>query len=510
MNKLKTYIRAGYAALQCVTYEEDRVAAEIVEACKDINGEKYTAWEWTITRGLISTDGKVKDKTADPIAALATFYKWDLDGETKQPMGIEIPNKSIVILRDFHLILKGGNPILIRWMKDCISIGRATNRHLVIIGCQLHLPPELEKEITVIEYGLPTKEELLVQAKTLAEDNGKELNGNTDDILSAGSGLTTTEFSDAVSKAIVETGQVDPAVISEIKAETIKKNGILEVVTQKVTLDDIGGLDLLKAKLYSQRNLFSPEAKEYGLPSPRPLLTVGQAGTGKSLTASATQSIFRMPLLRLEAGRIFGGVVGESERNWRTAFATAKAIAPCIVHIDEIDGLFSGGESSGRTDGGTTSRVIKAILQDLQFNSDGMFFVFTANDIDMLPDPLIDRCDVWYVELPYHKERVAIWQVHIAKRNRKPSQFDLSDLASKSDGFSGRQIEQAWIAALTIAFNDNREPTNEDCIVALSKMTPTSKTMADTIAKRRARLQHCASPASTPEDKTVTLGRKIA
>lgn len=507
MNKLATYIRAGYAAVQIQTYEEDRVAEEVVTLCRDINGNQYTAWEWTITKGIISADGKVKDRTVDPIAALATFYKFTM--ENGQPQGAEIPNQSVVILRDFHLILKGGNPVLIRWMKDCISIGRATNRHLVIIGCQLHLPPELEKEITVIEYGLPTKDELLVQAQRLAEQNKIELNGNTDDILSAGSGLTTTEFNDAMSKAIVETGRIDPTVISEIKAETIKKNGILEIVTQKVTLDDIGGLDLLKARLDSQRNLFSKEAKAYGLPSPRPLLTVGNAGTGKSLTAMATQAVFKMPLLRLEAGRIFGGIVGESEHNWRTAFATAKAIAPCIVWVDEVDGLFAGAESSGRTDGGTTSRVIKCILQDLQFNSEGMFFVFTANDIDCLPDPLIDRCDVWFVDLPYQKERVAIWKVHIAKRRRDPAGFDLEALASASDGFSGRQIEQAWIAGLTMAFNDNREPNTEDCIMALSKMTATSKTMADSIARRRQRLQHCASPASTPENKAVVLGRKL-
>ncbi len=119
----------------------------------------------------------------------------------------------------------------------------------------------------------------------------------------------------------------------------------------------------------------------------------------------------------------------ESERNWRTAFATARAIAPCILWVDEVDGLFSGAQSSGSTDGGTTNRVIKAILQDMQFNGDGIFFMFSANDIDGIPDPLIDRLDVWSVDLPTQEEREAIWRIHIFKRKRDPKKFHLPGLA---------------------------------------------------------------------------------
>jgi len=337
-----------------------------------------------------------------------------------------------------------------------------------------------------------------------------EINGEMEAVLDAGSGLTTNEFADALAYSIVESKKVDPKTIFKIKTDTIKKNGILEIVTTDVGLDDIGGLDLLKEDLHSKRNIFSKEARDYGLPTPRPLLAVGQPGTGKSLVATATKAVFGIPLLRLEAGRIFDGLVGGSEKNWRTAFATAKAISPCILWIDEVDGLFSGGESSGKTDGGTTARVIKTILQDIQFNSDGVFFVFTANDIDGLPDPLIDRCDVWNVELPNTEERESIWKIHIAKRKRDPKKFKCDDYAAQTEGFSGRQIEQAWIKAMTIAFNDKgREPKCKDVVAVLKEFVPTSVTMKDAIERRRARLKDCAKPASTKLETAYTEGRKL-
>ena len=515
MNQLTTYISAGYAALYAVTHEEDRITSTILSAAKDIkckDGKAYEVWQWTITSGLTNSEGETIDKTADPLAMLTAFIAHNVNPTTSEPEGTHVPNKSIVILKDFHLFLKSPPPLLIRKLKEAISVGRASNRCLIIMGCVLHLPPELEKEVTVIEFTLPTRDELRCVAESVAKSANQILNGNTDAILDAMSGLTTSEASDAAAYSVVENGEIAASVVSRIKADTIKKNGILEIVTNKVSLSDIGGLDLLKSDLHSKRNMFTKAAKEYGLPTPRPLLCCGQAGTGKSLTATATATVFNLPLLRLEAGRLFGSLVGESERNWRTAFATAKAVSPCVVWVDEIDGLFSGAESSGRSDGGTTNRVIKAILQDLQFNSDGLFFVFTANDIDGLPDPLIDRCDVWSVDLPNQKEREAIWSIHIAKRKRNPETFQIQWMAEQSDGYSGRQIEQAWIAAMTLAFDDNgREPVDLDCVHVLSKMVPTSVTMKDQIEARRKRLAGCARPASTPPPTTkMTTTRKLA
>lgn len=509
--KLINFLKAGNAGLYVRSHEGQRVEGEVAAAAKAAGFDFYT---WTATRGVVQIKPAKGNKPAEAIQhkpnpdlqphydALAHFMRFAKDGRASNSRGV-------MLLHDFHMFLKLEDPVFIRMVKDCLLDGKMSSHTMIIAGCVLALPPELEKEITVIDFKLPDREQLLAIAENIAKSANVVLNGNTEAILDASSGLTTLEAEDAMSLSIVETGDLTPAVISREKAETVKKNGILEIVETNITLEDIGGLEYLKADLFSKRHLFGKEAKEYGLESPRGILVVGQPGTGKTLTASATKTIFNLPLVRLEAGRIFDSLVGGSERNWRNVFSTVKAISPCILHVDEVDGLFAGSESSGKTDGGTTSRVVKNILQDMQFNGEGIFFVFTANDIDKLPDALIDRLDVWSVDLPNKEERIAIWSIHIAKRKRRPAKFDLDALAAASDGYSGRQIEQVWLKAMTIAFNDKgREPKESDAIEVLKATTPTSKLMAEQIQRRRERLANRAQQASKPEGVTVHTGAR--
>lgn len=501
-NQICNYIRAGYSGLYIVSHEEQRVGAEINGVVATLNrgaADKFALYVWSITEGIQKLDGAEVEaiaETQDPFAMLDKFAC--------------LPERSILLLRDFHLMLAEVNPMLYRKVKDTIALGKSTNRVIIIVGCQLKLPPELEKEITVIDYALPDRQQLLAIAQRIAEENSVTLNGHTDQVLDAAGGLTTLEAENAFALSIIESKDITPAIVAREKSNTVRKNGLLEIVDESITLDDIGGLENLKEDLTSKRNLFTKEAREYGLPTPRGQLYCGQPGTGKSLCAKATKAVFGIPLVKLEAGRIFGSLVGESERNWRSAHATAKAIAPCVLWIDEVDGLFSGAQSSGKTDGGTTARVVKNILQDMQFNSEGIFYVFTANDIDGLPDPLIDRLDVWSVDLPNQTEREAIWSIHIAKRKRSAKKFDLDELAAATDGFSGRQIEQVWLKAMTNAFNAKREPTNADAIKFAKSTVPTSVTMADAIKRRRERLKDRATPASAAEKSTVSAGRKLA
>lgn len=496
-------LRAGYSGLYLVSYEEQRVEHDLRSVC---NEREWGFYIWSITAGVLKHNDITKDpeqisQCFDPLAVLGEF--------------MTLPEKSVLVLRDYHLFIGAGdnvNPLIVRKLKDALLVGRATNRVLAIVGCRLVLPPELEKELTVMQFTLPGTEELMTVAQGIAQSAGVTLNGNTAAIIDAGRGLTTKEFEDALALAHIESGMLDPGIISREKAETVKKGGLLEVMEPTTTLDDIGGLDRFKAHLHGCRNLFTKKARDYGLKGMRPLLVCGQPGTGKSLSALATRNVFRLPLIRLEASKLFGSLVGQTEGNWRSAFATAKAIAPCVFWLDEIDGLFSGAASSGQTDGGTTSRLCKTILQDLQMNGEGMLFFFTANDIDHLPDPLVDRCDVWSVDLPNTTERRAIWSIHIGKTARKADEFDVNLLADKSEGYSGRQIEMAWLKAMVIGFNEDREPSTEDALTVLKGMQPTSITMADAIAKRRQRLAGKAQAASSPEVVAVAArpSRKLA
>jgi SpoVK/Ycf46/Vps4 family AAA+-type ATPase len=483
MQTIRDKIRAGYPGLFLLTHEEGRAEAMLTRVAAELS---YQLFGWSITVGRFDAKtGEAASDEADPMAVL--------DAVTG------LPEKSLLILRDFHAFFAEPNPLLFRKLKDALLHAKTANKTLILLGSELKLPPEVEKLISVVELALPSRAELRAVLVNLCEQNEKLMPENEDAVLDALGGLTTHEAEDALSLSIIEAGEFAPAILAREKANVVKKNGLLELVEGSIRPEDIGGLEILKEDLLSKRDIFTQEARDYGLPSPRGILACGQPGTGKSLTAQATGSIFNVPLLRLEAGKLFGSMVGESERNWRTAFATARAIAPCILWVDEVDGLFSGAQSSGSTDGGTTNRVIKAILQDMQFNGDGIFFMFTANDIDGIPDPLIDRLDVWSVDLPTQEEREAIWSIHILKRKRDPKKFHLPGLAKLTEGYSGRQIEQVWLKALTTAFNDSRrEPEMQDIAEALKKFVPTNVTMGEVIEARRKRLANRATPASRP------------
>ena len=181
-------------------------------------------------------------------------------------------------------------------------------------------------------------------------------------MIDAASGLTTIKAENAFALSVVQSKTIDPVIVAKEKAQAVKKNGLLELIETKETLNSIGGLDVLKEWLIKRKHAFSQRAIEYGLPTPKGLLILGIAGTGKSLAAKATAQVFGVPLLKLDAGRIFAGLVGQSESNLRSVIQTAEAIAPCCLWIDEVEKGFAGSKSSGQTDGGTSSRVFGSFI----------------------------------------------------------------------------------------------------------------------------------------------------
>ncbi|MEI6716062.1 MAG: AAA family ATPase [Verrucomicrobiota bacterium] len=483
--RIVNYLKAGYPGLYLVTHEEERVES-LLNSVASAAG--YNLYAWSCTSGLVNaiTGENLGDEELGDLLSSIKSGK--------------IVEKSMILLRDLHGWYSDANPLLVRLLRDALAFAKTSAITVIVSGCDFVVPQEVSKLFVRMDFELPDRPTLTKIIKGLCEGAKKPvpMAAAMENVLDAAAGMTTTEAEDAFALSLVEEGMLCHHVIHREKSNTIKKSGLVKLVDAKIKPEDIGGLDLLKADLHSKRNLFTKAARDYGLPSPRGIFAVGQPGSGKSLLAQATGSIFDVPLLNVDGGQLFGSLVGQSEANWRSAFATAKAVAPCILWIDEADGLFAGSASSGSTDGGTTNRVIKTILQDMQFNSEGIFFVFTANDIENCPDPLIDRLDVWSVDLPNAEEREAIWSIHIAKRKRKPADFDLPALAAATDGFSGRQIEQVWLKAMTYAFNEGREPENIDALQAAGSVIPTSKTMAEVIEARRKRLSGRATPASSP------------
>lgn len=493
--KIENYLRAGYSGLYVISHEEARVEAEIKAVCETVG---FTLHVWDVANGIVSEAGVPVPDTADPVSMLEAFAK--------------LPEKSLLLAKDIHLFLGDPNPLVIRRVKDAVRIGKMSNRVLLALGCQLKLVPELEKEITVVEFKLPDRATRLKVLQGIADSAAIALNGNTEALLEASSGLTVIESENAFALSVVEGKDILPEIVAREKAATVRKAGILEIVETKLGLADIGGLEHLKEWLSKRKAAFSAKAKEYGLPMPKGFIAVGIPGTGKSLVAKATASILGVPLLRMDGGKIFGSLVGESERNLRSAIATAEAIAPCCLQIEELEKAFAGSASSGATDGGTSARVFGSLLTWLQEKTAPVFVVATANDVSQLPDELLraGRWDsLWYVDLPNETEREDIWRIQIAKHGRKPDAYSIAHLAKATDSFTGAEIESIFTEALFNAFDEGMEPSEMHIGAAIQNTVPLSKTMAGTIEALRQWAQGRARRASPLINPMAQTQRKL-
>ena len=246
-------------------------------------------------------------------------------------------------------------------------------------------------------------------------------------------------------------------------------------------------MDNLKDWLEKRKQAFDFKAQTWGLAEPKGLLLLGVPGCGKSLTAKCIASLWNMPLLRLDIGKVFQAEVGSSENNIRRAIATAEAVAPCVLWIDEIEKGLSGVQSSGATDGGTTSRIFSTILTWMQEKTQPVFVVATANDISQLPPELLRKGrfdEMFFVDLPSAEDRKSIFSIHLANNNQKPDNFGLDKLAKESKGFNGAEIEECVKEAMFTAYTENpNEPKLQivHLLNAIKDTVPLSKTMKDQI-----------------------------
>jgi SpoVK/Ycf46/Vps4 family AAA+-type ATPase len=398
--------------------------------------------------------------------------------------------RHVVLLRDLQLHLDQSDPMLVRRLKDILRIAKSNGHAVILLGCRLKLPAELEHEITHVDFSLPDPARLGAVLDGILKSAKLK---NVHDVikeaaLQSALGLTTTEAENAFALSVVETRGIDPKVIAREKARTLKRNGLVEVVEATTSLDDIGGLGQLKEWLQRRGGAFSASAKAFGLPAPKGLLIVGIPGTGKSLTAKATAGAFGLPLLRLDMGRVFGGIVGQSEANLRSVIQTAEAIAPCVLWIDEIEKGFSGSKSSGSTDGGTSSRVFGSFLSWMQEKDQPVFVVATANDVSKLPPEFLRKGrfdEMFFVDLPDAQERAQIWDIVIKRHGRKPAGFDTVALSRACEQFTGAEIEAVFIDALHEAYAEGREPGPKDVLDAMAHTVPLAQLMDGQISALR-------------------------
>jgi SpoVK/Ycf46/Vps4 family AAA+-type ATPase len=493
------YVLAGYPLLWVQTYEEHRA---LITFRNELNKAKepYRTYTWDIIDGIREMtikDGAIAFGT--PIAVQKAVSEAFGDGpmppEPIDPVNWlenQAPDNSIVFLKDYHAFLQ--DPILRRKIRNVIQKFQACHKVLVTLSPMLKIPEETEKEFTVVNFDLPTREELKMVLRGLckAEDDPPELKRpkypeNDGDILDAALGMTAIEADNAFSVSLVEKKKFDAGVIRKEKASIIKKTGILEIVDSHLTMEDIGGLENLKDWLVSRKDSFSEKAREFGVRPPKALLLLGVAGCGKSLTSKVVANAWGRPLLRLDLGQVYGKYVGESEDRLRQVFRMATSVSPCILWIDELEKSFAGNKGSSDSDSGVGKRILQGMLTFMQENTADVFIVATANAVASLPPEFLNRFEkTFWVDLPDEVQRAEIIKIHLVKAGRKDLKVNMKALVEASKEFNGREIE-AWIKeSVSIAFSRGHEDvTNEDLLDAAKDVTPISRMMKADISTSR-------------------------
>ena len=488
--ELETLIRARYPILYVVSWEEKRVEESLRKICAD---RGWGLVQWTSTTGL---GGDIS--TRDPLAALDKIAG--------------AADRTVFLFKDFHPFIN--EVVTTRKMRDLVTVLKTSVKTIVLLSPTLKLPTELEKEITVVDYQLPSTQDLdniLEKIIQGVKDNPKVdvklTQLEREQILKAASGLTSNEAENVFARSLVDKRKFDIDVILGEKEQIIRKSGILEYFPASEAFGNVGGVDLLKEWMGQRTASFTEDARKFGLPEPKGILLLGVQGCGKSLIAKAVGSLWKLPLLRLDVGKVFAGIVGSSEENMRKAIATAESVAPAILWLDELEKGFSGTQSSGMSDGGTTSRVFSTFLTWLSEKKAPVFVIATSNDVTSLPAELLRKGrfdEIFFVDLPSLEERKEIFGIHLKKRFRDPANFDLDILGMRSVGYSGAEIEQAVVSALFAAFGEGmRELTSEDLYKVIDTSVPLSVTMQEKVQILREWAEDRARPAASDEVETM-------
>ncbi len=496
--EIKLLIQAQYPLIYLVTSEEERTERAISMIAQELKSQEPKSpqrrlFVWTVTHGIVEY-GQARHVTQHNTVSPEAAIQWV----------IQQKESGIYIFKDLHPFID--SPATTRWLRDAIASFKETQKTIILMSPLQTVPIELEKEVVVLDYPLPDLAELnQVLSHQLEKSRNRRTTTETrEKLLKSALGLTRDEAEKVYRKAQEKAGRLTEAevdiVLSE-KKQLIRRNGILEYIEEDETLDSVGGLEELKRWLKQRSNAFTERAREYGLPQPKGMLILGVPGCGKSLIAKTTSRLWGLPLLRLDMGRVYdGSMVGRSEANLRNALKTAESISPAILFIDELDKSFAGTTGSSDSDGGTSSRIFGSFLTWMQEKTSPVFVMATANRVERLPGEFLRKGrfdEIFFVDLPTPEERQQIFNIHLSKRRREITRFDLEQLAKVSDGFSGAEIEQALIAAMYEAFAQDREFTQLDIIAAIKATLPLSKTMTEQVTALRDWARQRARPAAS-------------
>jgi SpoVK/Ycf46/Vps4 family AAA+-type ATPase len=482
MKSFKTFLNAcvsaGVPAVAVNSTEWERVGQEVFELAKSRNMYYLT---WDFVDGL----QKGEEKLAGPENPVAMLEALEVN-----------LTDSLVSFNNFNPMMK--HPAVQQKLRRTLGYCKANGITLVFISTSGEIPPELEKEILILDFELPDKEAIQNIISGLGDFSDSEL---CPSLVEAAVGLTMSEAENMIALALVKNElEITPEVVSEVKrqkAQILKKSGTMELI-EPDNIPNIGGLDQIKLWMWERGKAFSPEAREFGLPYPKGCLVFGIPGTGKSLFAKAVSKQLGFPLLSLQ--NVLDKYVGESEKRMKEALKIAEHMAPAVLWIDEVEKFFAG--VGGSSDSGVSTRVFGQFLSWLQETTAPVFVVATANNIGALPPELLRKGrfdEIWFVDLPGQQEREEIFKIHISRKGRNIEDFDIPKLAKETSGYTGSEIEQIVISGLFRAFSRKVDISTEILLEAAEETSPLSVTMKEQIAEMREWGKSRARLASFPE-----------
>lgn len=485
LKDLALTIATGAPVVVIESWEETRVL-DMVRRLGFRRG--VPVWGWTLTDGLRRLeleDAPVRGNLKDPDAALAHVRGLDEPG--------------IFVFCDLHPHLR--EPATVRLLKDIALAHEKHHRTLILLSHALELPAELQRLSARFRLTLPSDEQLhaIVReeaARWARENGGKRVRTDPetlDALVRNLRGLTAADARRLARGAIVDDGAISDSDVPQLnrtRFELLSRGGVLSYEYDTADFGAVAGLVNLKDWLALRQAVFLG-GKQPGMDPPRGILLTGVQGGGKSLAARAVAGTWRLPLLRFDFGALYNKFHGETERNLREALATAESLAPCVLWMDEIEK----GVAQGDHDGGTSRRVLGALLTWLAERKVPVFLVATANDITRLPAELVRKGrfdEIFFVDLPGEDARREVFRIHLARRGQVPEHFDLARLAQASGGHTGAEIEQVVVSALYAAVACREPLTTTHLVRALENTRPLSVTMAEQVGTLRAWAQQRA------------------
>lgn len=488
-HELELLIRARHPIIGIHGADEARIEAVLRSAARTLGLPLHV---WSLTQGLRSSGSLAassRGRTLDEALDIARRSR----------------GEALYYFKDLQSWWE--DPSTLRHLLDIARHFEMDRRTLVLAGPDLTIPARLKHVCAAWHLPLPTRDELHALAQRVIQDFSGPVpvrvdlgEGGIDRLVEGLKGMTAIEAERALCAAVADDLALtdeDLGEVLELKRRVLREGGVLEYVVPDIDLGGVGGLESLKDWLARRRGAFSDDAKAFGLPPPKGIVLLGVQGCGKSMAAKAVAADWEVPLLRLEAGRIYDKFIGESDKNLEQALRAAEHMAPCVLLIDEIEKAFA---YSGSTDadGGLSRRLLGRLLGWLQDRKSAVFVVATSNDVSQLPPELIRKGrfdEIFFVDLPDAGARSAILDVHLRARDRDPAHFNREAIVAATEGFSGAEIEQAVVGALYVAFSAGGELTTEHVLEEVGGTRPLSATRAEDVSALRAWARERAVPA---------------